>query len=52
MEFPFEPSLATVFFAYLEQNQLELYPLEHRPLCYRWFVEEMIILFKSSDHLQ
>ena len=52
MEPPLGPSLATASLAYHEQNRLDKYPLEYRPLYYRRYVDDIFVPFKSSDHLK
>ena len=47
---PLGPSLANAFLAYHEQNWLESYPLEYRPLYYRRYVDDLFD--ESSDHLK
>ena len=38
--------------AHHEQNWLDSCPLEYRPLYYGWYVDDIFILFKSSEHLK
>ena len=40
------------FLAQHEQNWLDIFPLEHRPLSYRRYVDYILVLFKSSNHLK
>ena len=46
------PSLADAFLAHHEKNWLDSCPTEYRPLCYRWYVDDIFVLFKSSYHLK
>ena len=45
------PSLANAFLAHHEQNWLDNCPLEYRPLYYQRYVDDIFVLFISSDHL-
>ena len=45
-------SQANAFLAHHEQNWLDIFPLEHRPLSYRRYVDYILVLFKSSNHLK
>ena len=45
-------SQANAFLAQHEQNWLDIFPLEHRPLSYRRYVDYILVLFKSSNHLK
>ena len=49
---PLGPSLANAFLAHHEQNWLESCTLEYRPSYYWRYVDDMFVLFKSSDHLK
>ena len=49
---PLGPSVANVFLAHHEQYWLDSSPLEYRPLYYHWYVNDIFVLFKSSDHLK
>ena len=49
---PLGPSPANAFLAHHEQNWLDSYPLEYRPLYYWRYVDDIFVLFKSSDHLK
>ena len=49
---PLGPSLANAFLAHHEQNWLDSCPLEYRPLYYQRYVDDIFVLFKSSDHLK
>ena len=49
---PLGPSLANRFLAYNEQNWLDSYPLEYRPLYYRRYNDDIFVLFKLSDHVK
>ena len=48
---PLGPSLANAFLAYHEQNGPDSCSLEYRPLYYQQNVEDILVVFKSSDHL-
>ena len=52
MGFPLGPSLANAFLAHHEQNWLDNCPLEYRSSYYRWYVDDIFLPFKSSDHLK
>ena len=47
---PLGPSLANAFLVHHEQNWLGSCPLEYRPSYYRRYVDDIFVLFKSSDH--
>ena len=49
---PLGPSLANAFLAHHEQNWLESCTLEYRPSYYWRYVDDIFVLFKSSDHLK
>ena len=49
---PLVSSLANAFLAHHEQNWLDSCPLEYRPLYYRLYVDDIFVLFKSSNHLK
>ena len=49
---PLGPSLANAFLTHHEQDWLDSSPLEYRPLYYRRNVDDIFVLFKSSDHLK
>ena len=49
---PLVHSQANAFLAQHEQNWLDICPLEHRPLSYRRYVDYILVLFKSSNHLK
>ena len=40
------------FLTHHEQDWLDSSPLEYRPLYYRRYVDDIFVLFKSSDHLK
>ena len=42
---PVGPTLANVFLVYREKNWLEHCPLEHRPLYYRRYADDIFVLF-------
>ena len=46
------PSIASAFLDYHEQNLLDSYPLEYKPLYFRQYVYDIFILLKSSDYLK
>ena len=47
---PLEPSIANAFLAHHEQNWVDSFLLEYRPLYYWWYVDDIFI--KSSDQLK
>ena len=49
---PLGPSLANTFLTHHERDWLDSSPLEYRPLYYRRYVDDIFVLFKSSDHLK
>ena len=49
---PLGPALANAFLTHHEQNWLDNCLLVYRPLYYRWYVDDLFVLFKSSDHLK
>ena len=49
---PLGPSPANAFLVVHEQDWLDSCPLEYRPLYYRGYVDDIFVLFKSSDHLK
>ena len=49
---PLGPSLANAFLVHYEPNWLDSCPLEYRPSYYWWYVDDIFVLFKSSDHLK
>ena len=49
---PLGPSLANAFLVHHKQNWLDSCPLEYRSLYYRRYVDDIFVLFKSSDHLK
>ena len=48
---PLGPSLANAFLAHHEQNWLDSCPMKSRTWSYRQYVDDIFVLFKSSDHL-
>ena len=49
---PLGSSLANAFWVHHEQNWLDSFLLEYRPLYYRRYVDDIFALVKSSDHLK
>ena len=49
---PLGPTLAKVFLVYHEKNWLEHCPLEYRLLYYRRYVDDILVLFNSAEHLK
>ena len=49
---PLRPSLANAFLVHHEKNWLDICLLEYRPSYYRPYVDNIFILFKSSDHIK
>ena len=47
---PSGPSLANAFLVHHEQNWLDSCSLEYRLSYYRRYVDNIFVLFKSSDH--
>ena len=52
MESPLGPSLANAFLTHHEQDWLDSLTLEYRRLYYWRYVDDIFVLFKSSDHLK
>ena len=52
MGFPLGPSLANALLAHHEQNWLDSCPLEYRPSYHGLYVDDIFVLFKSSDDLK
>ena len=48
---PLGPSLANAFLAYHEQNGPDSCSLEYRPLYSQQYVDDILVVFKSSHHL-
>ena len=46
------PSLTNGVLAYHEQNWLDSWPLEYRSPYHRRYVDDIFVIFKSSDHLK
>ena len=49
---PLGPSLAFAFMAHHEQNWLDSCPSEYRPSNFQRYVDDIFVLFKSSEHLK
>ena len=49
---PLGLSLANAFLAHLEQNLLDSCPLEYRPSYYQQYIDDIFVLFKSSNDLK
>ena len=49
---PLGPSPANAFLVVHGQDWIDSCPLEYRPLYYRGYVDDIFVLFKSSDHLK
>ena len=52
MGFTLGPSRANAFSVYHEQNWLDICPLEYKPLYYGRYVDDLFVIFKSSDHVK
>ena len=46
------PPLPNAYLAYHKQNLSARCPLKYRSLCYRQYVDDIFVLFKSSDPLK
>ena len=44
--------LANAFLVHHEQNWLDSFPLKYWPLYYQWYVDDIYVLFKSSNYLK
>ena len=51
-KYPLGHSLANAFLADHEQNWLDSSPLEYRPSYYQRYIDNIFVLFKSSDQLK
>ena len=49
---PIGPTLANAFLVYHEKSWLEHCPLEYRPLHYRRYLDDILVLFNSAEHLK
>ena len=45
------PTLANAFFCFYEKKWLEKCPPEFKPVFYRRYVDDILVLLKSTDHL-
>ena len=52
MDSPLGPTLANVFLCFNERKWLEECPSEFKPVFYRRYVDDVFVLFKSTDHLE
>ena len=48
---PLGPTLANAFLCHYEKLWLDNCPPEFKPVIYRRYVDDIIVLFKSKDHL-
>ena len=48
---PLDPTLANAFLCFYEKKWLEKCPPEFEPVFYRRYVDDIFVLFKSTDHL-
>ena len=48
---PLGPTLANAFMCHFEKKWLEECPQEYKPLFYRRYVDDIFVLFSSSEHL-
>ena len=48
---PLQPALATAFFCRYKKLWLDNCPPEIKPVVYRRYVDDIVVLFKSRDHL-
>ena len=49
---PLGPTLANVFLSHHEETWLEKCPSHFKPVYYRRYVDDVIVLFKSKDHVK
>ena len=49
---PLGPTLANVFLCFYEKKWPEKCPPEFKPVFYRRYVDDIFVLFKSTDHLE
>ena len=49
---PLGPTLANAFLCFYEKKWLEKCPPEFKPVFYRRYVDDIFVLFKSTDHLE
>ena len=52
MGFPLSPTLANAFLMYHKKNWLGVCPLEYRPLYYRRYVDDILVLLNLAEHLK
>ena len=52
MGFPLAPTLANVFMCHFENIWLENFPSHFKPIVYRRFVDDTLLLFRSKDHVE
>ena len=48
---PLGPTLANPFLCFHEKKWFEQCPEEFKPVCYRRYVDDIFVLFRSQDHL-
>ena len=51
MGLPLGPTLANAFLCHYEKLWLDNCPTEFKPVVYTRYVDDMLVLFKSKDHL-
>ena len=49
---PLGPILTNAFLCFYERKYLEECPSEFKPVFYRRYVDDIFVLFKSTDHLE
>ena len=49
---PLGPTLANVFMCHFENSWLENCPSHFKPIIYRRFVDDTLLLFRSKDHVE
>ena len=49
---PLRPTLARAFQVHSEKNWLQNFPSDLKPHYYRWYVDDIFVLFTSQKHLE
>ena len=52
MRSPLGPTLANAFLCFHEQVWLNYCPYEFKPVYYRRYVDDILVLFRSPDYLE
>ena len=49
---PLDPILANAFLFYYEKEWLDSHPAEFTPKLYRKYVDDILVMFQSRDHVK